>query len=224
MVAACTAVCAVLLVVRPSARVWQAARAPARQFDLSGLWRAGQLRAANRVVEAVPGRPEAVHLTTREGPGVVWVQGSTMGEGTIEMEIRGRDVYQQSFPGIAFHRKDDTTYEVIYLRPFNFRATDPARHGHAVQYALLPDFDWPRLRQDFPEEFEHAVDGSVGPTDWVHVRVTVTATRVQLFLGETAAPTLDVRKLGTLTGGEIGLWVGNNSDGDFASLRLTPAR
>jgi hypothetical protein len=32
-----------------------------------------------------------------------------------------------------------------------------------------------------------------------------------------------VRKLGTLTHGQVGLWVGNGSDGDFANLRVTPA-
>jgi len=41
------------------------------------------------------------------------------------------------------------------MRAFNFRATDPERHQHAVQYIMLPDFDWPRLRKEFPEEFEN---------------------------------------------------------------------
>jgi hypothetical protein len=35
--------------------------------------------------------------------------------------------------------------------------------------------------------------------------------------------TLEARKLGTLDRGMVGLWVGNNSDGDFANLRITPA-
>ena len=38
------------------------------------------------------------------------------------------------------------------------------------------------------------------------------------------APTLEVRKLGKLTSGMIGLWVGNNSDGDFRNLRVTQAK
>jgi hypothetical protein len=32
------------------------------------------------------------------------------------------------------------------------------------------------------------------------------------------------RRLGTLERGLAGLWVGNNSDGGFANLRITPAK
>jgi hypothetical protein len=33
-----------------------------------------------------------------------------------------------------------------------------------------------------------------------------------------------VRKLGQLDGGQVGLWVGNQSGGDFANLVITPTR
>jgi hypothetical protein len=33
-----------------------------------------------------------------------------------------------------------------------------------------------------------------------------------------------VRRLAATDTGAIGLWVGNNSDGDFANLRVTPAK
>jgi hypothetical protein len=88
----------------------------------------------------------------------------------------------------------------------------------------LPDFDWPRLREQFPEEFENPVSASLSPTDWVPLRVVVAAQRVQIFAGADHAPALDVRKLGTLSGGTIGLWLGNGSDGDFANLRITRTR
>lgn len=35
---------------------------------------------------------------------------------------------------------------------------------------------------------------------------------------------LEVRKLGQLDGGQVGLWVGNNSGGDFANLVITPTK
>ena len=129
-----------------------------------------------------------------------------------------------SFVGIAFHRQDDNTYEDVYLRPFNFRATDPMRHQHAVQYEAMPDNAWAALRQTFPEEFENPVDASLDPNDWVTLRLVVTADRVQIFTGRVAAPALEVRRLATHNGGQIGLWVGNASEGDFANIRLTPAR
>lgn len=192
-------------------------------LDLTALLTAGRLRGADRAATALAGRPGAVHVDGRPGPGVVWIEGTDFRDGTIALEIRGRDAFQQSFPGVAFHRRDDRTYEAVYLRPFNFRAADPARHQHALQYVAVPDFDWPRLREQFPEEFENPVSPSVSPTDWVPVRIVVRAGPVQIHVGSDTSPTLDVRKLGTFDRGEIGLWVGNNSDGDFANLRVTPA-
>jgi hypothetical protein len=141
----------------------------------------------------------------------------------IDVDVRGKDVLQQSFLGVAFHRKDDQTYESVYLRPFNFQATDPARHNHAIQYMQVPEFDWPILRQKFPEEFERPVDASIRPADWVHLKVVVKGGRIQAFVGSVATPTLDVRKLGPLGSGMVGLWVGNNSDGDFANLGIRGA-
>jgi hypothetical protein len=163
-------------------------------------------------------------VDAKPGNGVVWVEGTDFSQGSIELDVRGKDVLQQSFLGVAFHGKDDKTYEAVYLRPFNFRAQDPARHQHAVQYISLPDFDWPRLRKEFPEEFENPVDASVSPTEWVALRVVVKGQTIQIFVGPVKTPTLEVRKLGTLDGGRVGLWVGNNSDGDFANLRITPAK
>jgi hypothetical protein len=195
-----------------------------QQIDLLQQLTAGKLKAVNREVLPSSGDRLAVHVSEKEGPGLVWIQGSDFAEGTIELEVRGRDLLQRSFLGVAFHGKDDNTYEAVYLRPFNFRADDPARHQHAVQYMASPDFDWPRLRKEFAEEFENPVDPSVGPTDWVPLRVVVKGQTVQIYVGAVKAPTLEARKLGTLTRGMVGLWVGNNSDGDFRSLRVTPAK
>jgi len=183
-----------------------------------------KLRAVNRdVTPGSAGRP-GVHLSEKGGNGVAWLEGTDFAQGTIEVDVKGRDVQGQSFVGVAFHRKDDNTYEGVYLRPFNFKTDDPARHQHAVQYISVPDYDWPRLRKDFPEEFENPVDASVSPTDWVRLRVVVKDKAIQIFVGAAAAPALEVRKLGTLDRGEVGLWVGNGSDGDFANLKITPAK
>lgn len=195
-----------------------------QQIDLAERLAAGKLRAVNRDVTKLAGGRPGVHLTEKAGPGVVWIEGSDFSEGTIEVDVRGRDVPQQSFVGVAFHRKDDNAYEAVYLRPFNFRAEDPVRHQHAVQYVAVPDYDWPRLRKEFPEEFENPVDPSVAPTEWVPLRVVVKGQTVQVYVGAVTSPTLEVRKLGTYDRGLIGLWAGANSDGDFANLRITPMK
>lgn len=192
---------------------------PAQSVDFASA----KLRSVNREVTRLAERG-AVHLSAKEGPGVAWVDGSDFAEGSIDVDVRGKDVFQQSFVGVAFHRRDDQTYESVYLRPFNFQAADPARHNHAVQYMKSPDLDWPVLREKFPEEFERPVQPSIKPAEWVHLRVVVTGGRIQVFVGSVTTPTLDARKLGQLDRGEIGLWVGNNSDGDFANLRVSSAK
>lgn len=195
-----------------------------QRIDLAERLAGGKLRAVNRDVTRLAGRLDAVHVTEKQGPGVVWIEGADFSDGTIELEVRGRDVFQQSFVGVAFHRKDDSTYDAVYVRPFNFRAADPERHRHAVQYMAVPDYDWPRLRKEFPDRFESAVDPSVGPTDWVRLRVIVNGQTVRAYVGSVAAPTLEVRRLSQRDRGMIGLWTGNNSDGDFANLRLAQSQ
>lgn len=205
---------------------WAGAPQPApgaasQRIDLAAQLAAGKLRAVNRDVTKGQGRPGAVHVTEKPGPGIVWVGGTDFAEGTIEVDVRGRNLMQRSFVGIAFHGRDDQTYEAVYLRPFNFRADAAAARHHAAQYMMLPTYDWPRLRQEFPEQFEGGVDQSISPTDWLPLRIVVQGEKVQAFAGASMTPILDVRKLGDLTRGTVGLWTGNNSDGDFANLRIT---
>lgn len=195
-----------------------------QRIDLAERLAAGKLRTVNREVTTLQESRDALHVTEKEGSGVVWIDDSDFAEGTIEVDVRGRDVPQRSFVGIAFHRRDDNTYDAVYLRPFNFRAEDPVRRQNAVQYIAVPEYDWQRLRKEFPGEFENPVDPSVAPTDWVPLRVVVKDRMIQVYVGRVESPTLEVRKLGPHGRGMIGLWTGNNSDGDFANLRIAPAR
>jgi hypothetical protein len=195
-----------------------------QRINLAEWLAAGKLRTGKLKVTPLAGRDGAIYIAERPDNGVAWVTGTDFGNGTIEVDVKGRDVFQQSFLGIAFHRKDEGTYESVYLRPFNFRSDDPARKQHAVQYMMVPEFDWPRLRKEFPEEFENPVDQSIVPTDWVSLRVVVKDKAVQIFVGPGTAPALETRKLGSLERGEIGLWTGNGSDGGFANLRISPMK
>ena len=212
-----------MLAMTPTIGTAPAPQSGALQIDLAERLGAGKLRAVNREIMTLQGT-RGIHLSEREGNGIAWLEGSDFAQGTIELDVRGRDVFQQSFLGIAFHRRDDNAYEAVYLRPFNFRASDPVRHMHAVQYIAVPDYDWPKLRQDFAEEFENPVDPSVAPTAWVRLRVVVASRTIQIYVGDVKSPTLGVRKLGAHDRGMIGLWTGNGSDGDFANLRMTPTK
>ncbi len=62
--------------------------------------------------------------------------------GSIDIDLKGKDVFQQSFLGIIFHGVDSVTYDAVYFRPFNFRSADTLRRKHAVQYMSEPDYPW----------------------------------------------------------------------------------
>ena len=172
----------------------------------------------NRTVSISNGQDGSpvIHLDERDGDGVAWIKGKAFSQGAIEFNLRGKDVLQRSFVGIAFHGVNDTTYEVIYFRPFNFRATDPLRKSHAVQYTALPKYYWFSLRASFPGQYEKPVDPAPDPNDWFHVKVLVQNGQVSVFVNGKNTPELVVRELVQLTGKKIGYWVGNGSGGDWS--------
>jgi hypothetical protein len=68
------------------------------------------------------------------------------------------------------------------------------------------------------------VSPSIALTAWTTLRLVITARTVQIFVGSATSPTLEVRTLGSNDRGLVGLWTGNNSDGDFANLRITATK
>ena len=178
----------------------------------------------NRSVSALSdGTRKGVRLNEQPGEGVAYLKGIEFSNGTIEFDVRGKDVQGQSFVGVAFHGLDSTTYDAIYLRPFNFRTEDPARHSHAVQYISHPTYTWQKLRAERPGIFEQPVNPAPDPNAWFHVRVVVASPKVSVFVGDAKEPCLVVTRLSDRTNGLVGLWVGNNSGGDFANLTIIPA-
>ena len=177
----------------------------------------------NRGVSSLGGgTTQGFRLDERPGDGVAYLRGIELGNGTIEFDVKGKDVQGQSFVGVAFHGVDGTTYEAIYFRPFNFRAEDPVRRGHAVQYISHPTYTWQKLRAERPGIFEQPVNPAPDPNAWFHVRVVVASPKVSVFVGDAKAPCLVVTQLSDRTNGLVGLWVGNNSGGDFANLNIVP--
>ena len=163
-----------------------------------------------------------VVLRFSEGPGdaLAWSPALRFTDGDIEFDARGRDVQQKSFLGVVFHVADDTTWDVVWLRPFNFQGVDSAHHAHAVQAASYPRYTWQRLRADYPGRFEAALSPVPDPNAWVHVRVSVSGAHVGVFINRAATPALEVDMPSGLRDGGIGLWVGNGSNGDFGTLTL----
>lgn len=167
------------------------------------------------------GRP-IVRLDARRNDGVAWWPDVAFSTGTLELDIRGRDVPQGSFVGVAFLGVDPTTYDAIYFRPFNFRTDDPARRLRAVQYVSHPAHPWPVLRELHPGIYEKPVTPPPDPAGWFHVTIRVERDSVKVFVDPAASAVLEVKRLTDRRSGWVGLWVGNGSPGDFSNVRITP--
>ena len=169
------------------------------------------------------GARHGLRLDAHEGDGVAWWPDGQFSNGTIELEIRGKDVLQQSFVGVAFHGLNETTFDAVYFRPFNFKSDDPVRRSHAVQYVSHPTYTWNKLRTERPNQFEQPVAPPPDPNQWFHARVVIAFPSVRVFVNDAAAPALDIKQLSDRKTGWVGVWVGNGSDGAFANLTVTPA-
>lgn len=194
-------------------------------YTLSDLLSSGKLSTTNREASSLPaGERSGIKLSSGAGEGAVWLNGAVFKNGIIEMDVKGKNVEQQSFVGIAFHGLEDTkTFDVIYLRPFNFKAEDSVKRSHSVQYASHPDYPWPVLREKFNGKYESAISPAPDPKDWFHIRIEVNYPVVKTFVNGSVTPSLVVTKLNDRKSGILGLWVGNNSDGAFANLNITYA-
>lgn len=159
-------------------------------------------------------------IDENNGEGLVWVEGIHFNSGIIEVDLRGQDVFQKSFIGLAFNGLNNESYEAIYFRPFNFHATDSVRKIHAVQYINHPDYPWKTLREARNGEFEKGLINPPNPNEWFHVRVEVLNTEVLVFVNADETPALKVNRLSAIKGGKLGLWVGDGSGGEFTNLKI----
>ncbi len=191
--------------------------------DLAALAEGKGLKAFNRSLSSLhDGTRKGVRLDESPGDGVAYLPGIEFANGTIELDVRGKDVQQQSFLGVAFHGVDGTTYDAIYFRPFNFKAEDPARRIRAVQYISHPTYTWQKLRAEHPGKYEKAVNPVPDPNGWFRARVVVASPKVSVFVGDAKEPSLVVDQLSDRKKGLVGPWVGNTSGGDFANLKMAP--
>lgn len=177
-------------------------------------------RTVSRVTD---GARRGIRFSEVEGEGPAYLDGVTLANGAIEVDIRGKDVQGQSFVGVAFHGVDGTTYDAIYFRPFNFRTEDAARRLRAVQYISHPIHPWQKLRAETPGKYEKPVNPVPDPNGWFRARIVIASPKVSVFVDGAKEPCLVVDQLSDRKTGRAGLWVGNMSGGDFANLRITPA-
>ncbi len=192
-----------------------------KEYNLFQLFQSGGITVQNRTITPLnDGNRKGIRFSAQAGDGVAWLNGIRFSNGTIELDIRGKDVAQQSFVGIAFHGTTGDSLESIYFRPFNFRSTDSAKKSHAVQYVFQPEYPWERLRKEHPGIYEKGIDPAPMPDQWFHAKIVVHFPEVKVYVDHSSTPSLTVHALNTRRDGKIGLWVGNYSDGDFANLTI----
>jgi hypothetical protein len=183
-----------------------------------------QMLAQGNILE-VPGS-EARNMTDGDRQGItaknnLWLKGIDFSYGTIEVDIRGRNKFLASFPGIAFHTGDTSrNYDVIYFRPFNFRSADPVRRTWSVQYVSLPDYSYERLRKENTGQFENEILPNPKPEDWIHARIVITKGSIKVYVNGADKPALATRLLQTRDNGMLGFWL-DSTEADFANLVIT---
>jgi len=157
------------------------------------------------------------------GQNVVWLDGFDFKDGTIEFDAKGKSAPpQSSFIGVAFRVVDAKTHDAVYFRPFNFRAADPDKKSHAVQYVSEPKWPWQKLRKEKPGQFEKPIEPAPDGDAWFHARIVVKQRQVTVYVNGAEAPSLVVSELSERTGGSVGLWC--NGYGVIANLKITPTK
>lgn len=187
--------------------------------DLSKIKDSQLWKSFNRnVTPSIEDNENIVSFDARQGDGLAVFQNLEFENGVLEFDVKGKDVLQQSFVGIAFHIQDENTFNAVYFRPFNFKK--PERASHSVQYISHPEFTWNKLRTEFPEQFENRVTPVPDPESFFHAKVEVQWPYVKVYVEESTTPSLEVKMKSTFTKGKIGWWVGNGSDGTFKNLKV----
>jgi hypothetical protein len=195
--------------------------AHAAEYNLGELAKAKRLELFNRSIDqSKTDSPEAIFLTAASDDGLAWIKEAGLSEGTIEIEIKGKNVQGQSFVGIAFHGQDNRVFDAVYMRPFNFQSAEQERQSHSIQYISIPDYDWKKLRDAHPGKYEFAITPPPDPNSWVKLKLVITSKNVTAFVNGSDKPSLNVELLNNRLKGKVGLWVGNGSDGWFRNLKI----
>jgi hypothetical protein len=177
-------------------------------------------------VEDAKGKPALLVKPTKkdffvDDDWVITLPGIEFTDGVIEFDALGQsDPPQSNFMGIGFRFVDEETHDAIYFRPFNFRAEDPERKIHAVQYISHPKYHWFDLRKDFPGQYEKPIIPAPDGDAWFHARIVFKLHKVSVYVNAAEEPSLVVEELSDRTGGGIGLWVGPGQGGYFANLTI----
>jgi hypothetical protein len=123
--------------------------------------------------------------------------------------------------GIAFNIQNDSTYEAIYFRPFNFHSPEEIRRQHSMQYIHHPDYGLRKLRAEQEGVFEAEYFNAPNPDDWFSIRLDIGNEFVEVFDAGSGKSLMRVKRLTAPLSPRIGFWTGHNSIGSFKNLRIS---
>ena len=96
--------------------------------DLASLADGKGLNASKRTISRFgDGTRKGVRLSEAEGEGPAYLPNIEFANGTLEVDMKGKDVQGGSFVGVAFHGVDGSTYDAVYFR----RSTSGLATRHA---------------------------------------------------------------------------------------------
>jgi hypothetical protein len=174
----------------------------------------------NREIISNKSATNTLVLNRKIGDGIAIIKNLEFDEGAIELEIKGEDNPGKSFVGIAFNIQNDSVYEVVYFRPFNFQSDQKIRREHSVQYIYKPEFEWRFLRANHEGQYEAEYPRQPSPDDWFEIQIKIDDERVIVYDKKTNTKLLSIKRLTHQVSNRIAFWTGYNSKGEFRNLKV----
>jgi hypothetical protein len=171
---------------------------------------------------------KAVRLTVPgTSTGFATVEGADFQDGTIEADVTVKVLPPGQIPGfigIAFRAQADASgYDIFYLRPGAAQSDDQTIRNHTVQYSATPNYDWYRLRRDWPATYEAHAD--LRENTWTHIKIVVKGRMAVLYVNNATTPALMVDGLkGERLHGAVALQGYAGEEAYFSNLHITPAK
>ncbi len=102
----------------------------------------------------------------------------TFSNGTIEFDV---NTIGRGAPGIAFRQQDEKDFELLYLRP------DPACPAFVACIQYAPQTHGVLLWDFFPQ---YQTRAPLRENGWNHIKMVVSGRRMNVFVNDSASPTL----------------------------------
>ena len=163
-----------------------------------------------------------MYLDRKPGDGLGVIEHVNFTEGIVEIDLLGENNPGKSFVGFAFNIQNDSTYEAVYFRPFNFHSEEEIRRSHSMQYIFHPENTWRKLRTEQEGKFEATFINPPNPDDWFSVRLNITENTVTVYDADNNRQLMTVPRLTFTQSPRIGLWAGFNSKGGYRNLKIKP--